>query len=364
MTGLAKFRQRRYRPLLVKDGTLYASKGFEIFSSTDGGESFYSKGRVRVPWYRRVFSRIRPLERLLREGIHSVEFAPDGGMVVIIRKGIAFGEPGSSVLNPVLKIQRGSRPLNLCRHPSGSLYFGEYFSNGKFFQNKPARASSAAPIKRQPVHIFESQNGRDWRVVNTFPKNTVRHIHKICYDDTRNCMLVLTGDLGDEAAIWVTYDAFRTLDPLVQGTQRARAVSVLPTPRGLLVPMDSPLEANFINHFDFDSREFRPVFELDGSAYSALRVGDLLLVTTMVDYSSVNTGRSVYLHGSVDGESWHVLDRFEMGKDPLAHPAILLTPMEGDSKFVFSYFVNIAGYDDTLVRWSIKDIKELIGGMK
>src|SRR5690606_31660451 len=124
---------------------------------------------------------------------------------------------------------RGSRPLHLLR-TNTKVYFGEYFGNPD----------------RSEVRIFCTRDGRSWTTCHTFKEGEIRHVHSLVYDSYRSGIWVCTGDLGDESALWYTADDFRTIKAVYRGGQANRAVSIIPLPNGLVVPMDSPLEENYI----------------------------------------------------------------------------------------------------------------------
>jgi len=74
------------------------------------------------------------------------------------------------------------------------------------------------------MRVFRSHDGgRNWEVVWTFAG--IRHIHTVLANEDE--IWVTTGDLDEECGIWVTRDEFRTMDRIVGGEQRYRAVQLL-----------------------------------------------------------------------------------------------------------------------------------------
>ena len=184
------------RPLLVQDGTLYYSRGYRVYKQAGDGPAELA-ARFNPPMASRLKIMSPYLTKLFREGFHDLIAQPDGGLVGIVRKRIVYAAPGSGRFRAVLDIPRGSRPLGLCAFPDGSVYFGEYFSNGPRFKTDPKLAEATGqPFPREPVHIYGSDDGQSWRIVFTFPADTIRHIHGIFHDPYRDCAWILTGDFA------------------------------------------------------------------------------------------------------------------------------------------------------------------------
>ena len=61
----------------------------------------------------------------------------------ILSEMIMRAEAGSSTYQCVLRVDKGSRPLNLCHGKNGEIYWGEYFLNLR---------------RSEPVRIFGSTN--------------------------------------------------------------------------------------------------------------------------------------------------------------------------------------------------------------
>ena len=90
-----------------------------------------------------------------------------------------------------------------------NIFWGEYFTN----------------FNREPVNIYGScDQGQTWKVVYTFSKGKINHIHSIIYDRFREGYWVLTGDREDECNIFFTNDEFKNLLPVIKGGQRASAM--------------------------------------------------------------------------------------------------------------------------------------------
>jgi len=250
------------------------------------------------------------------------------------------------------RVRRGTRPLGVCVLPSGHAYFGEYFSNPE----------------RDQVHIYGSQTGREWSIVGSFPEGTIRHVHGIHADPYRGGMWLLTGDEGSEAGLWWTDDEFRTLEPVWRGTQRARAVTLFAQSWGLIVPMDTPFEKNFIQHFDPETGTIQPLAELPGSVFHTSRTRSLWLLSTVVERSSVNTFARAALFASADGMDWSPIATFARDKPPLGRnhsffqwPTLVLPTGRSCTDTVIASGQALAGAHGRLLCWSESEILQRLG---
>lgn len=285
---------RRSLRVLHADGdVVHASSGLDLLRSDDGGARFRVLARHDVGALDRTLARTPIAARLLRAGFHGLQPLPSGDAIAIVRGALLLHRQGEERLDVVHQVTRGTRPLGVCLAPSGRLYFGEYFSNGE----------------RGEVHVYGSHDGRAWEVAYTFPANSIRHVHGIWADAYRDGVWVLTGDDDHESGVYFTGDDFRTLDPVATGSQRARAVVVLPTPDGLIVPTDTPREPNVIQMMDTDTGRLEPVASVPGSVFSGARTAGLLAISTTVEKSDVNLDPRAALLVSEDGTRWTTVAR-------------------------------------------------------
>lgn len=340
-----------FRPLYVDGAKLYASKGLSLYVSENNAESFthvaeYSGSAIEKSIAGHNFS-----SRVLRAGFHSVLPHADGSIVAVLRKTIAYKAAESNRFEKVMHIERGSRPLNICKSDRGRLFFGEYFQNNE----------------RQQIHVYGSETGKEWQIVYSFAQGEIRHVHGIFYDQYLKGMWLLSGDDDNESALWFTDDDFATLKPVVRGTQQARAVAIVPLPDGLLVPMDTPREKNFIQHFSFEGG-FKKLFELPGSAFHIIDANGVYLLSTVAEESKVNHASGASVFAATNIEKWQQINHFEQEmKVPkiiariIRYPDIVLTPGKYDGKFGFARAQAVKNIDGKLIRWSLDEIKRVLG---
>lgn len=107
--------------------------------------------------------------------------------------------------------------------------FGEYFSNNSY----------------EEVYVWRRING-EWNKVLTLPAGSLYHIHGIVPDYKNSCLYILTGDSDKESAIIKVTDNFKTVTPILCGSQQFRSCVAFPYKDGLLYATDTPREINHI----------------------------------------------------------------------------------------------------------------------
>lgn len=349
--GLSPTVGAELRILHAEGESIYASRGLKLYQSTDGARNFRSIGYAPGDVVQRGLARTPLTARVLRTGFHSLAPLPSGDLLACVRGAILHRAADGMRFHAVHEVVRGRRPLGICVHPSGRSYFGEYFSN-------PGR---------EEVHIYGSDNGRRWDVVGTFPEQTVRHVHNIIWDPHREGMWVLTGDDGDESALWWTEDEFRTLTPVLRGVQQARAVTLFPLESGLILPMDSPFETNYVQHFDPQSGQLDSLAPLPGSVFHGTRTGSLWLLSTAVEKSAVNTDDRPALYASANGYDWQLVSRLYRDFPLLARtgclfqwPTLVLPTGHSSLEHVFASGQSLRGAHGRLLSWSTREISALL----
>jgi hypothetical protein len=253
----------------VEGDAIYASRGYRILRSPNAGETWLEDGMVSVPWWRKVIDSNPFAKRMSRGGVAGVWPQTDGSRLCVAPKMILRAEADSSTYQCVFRVDKGSRPLNLCHGKNGEVYWGEYFLNLR---------------RSQPVRIFGSKDkGKNWEVVYTFPRGTICHVHRIVYDPIGDAILVCTGDRDHEVAILKTTDGFQTLKPIVQGGQHYRTTSLLPTKESILYGTDNPNGDNYVMALNRQSGSVERVQELPGPVLYGGQVGEVAVFGTMVE---------------------------------------------------------------------------------
>jgi hypothetical protein len=328
---------------LSENGTLWASNGYNLFFSTDYGYHFQHFSAYAPVFWEKVFSRSRMLSRLLRSGFYAFSPFKDGSSLAVVKGRLLKMKSAGMDFRPTFILTRGTRPLNICVDPGERVFWGEYFNNPD----------------RDKVNIYYSEDkGDHWEIIYSFPKGSIRHIHGIFHDSFRGGFWILTGDEGAECKICYTLD-FKSIEVVAQGTQNCRAVSVIPYADGLVVPTDTPYESNFIQWFDIKSCKFYQLHPLPNSAFFSMKTADLCIISTAVEYSKTNLSPHSYLMASTDGKVWKEL--YKQRKDIwhlkyFQFGVFNLPVVCSNAKYIFAGGQALAGEDNFLLRWSVKDV--------
>lgn len=340
------------RPLLVE--------GNEIYIYSSGNLCAYQlpsmemRNRWAIPSEKIVpnWRRPRLLERLFRLGLHHLGRRTDTELFGIGAAHLYRFCTQNCTSAIAVKFRNGSRPLNTAIDPGGRIFFGDYFSN----------------VARKEVHIYGSSDGEGFTVVYTFPGGKVRHVHGLIWDTFRGGFWVLTGDSNRESGLWFTDDGFRTLTEVYGGSQAARAVTIIPMEKGLIVPMDSPLEANWINFLDLDDISVTPLKQIAGSAFFSAEVSGYKFISTVVEPSDVNLTKNACLYGSLDGYKWSLVDKIH--QDFLSdlglvryfgYPRIQL-PTHSNTKqpVLYAGGLSLAAHDNSVLQWDLESLNRIL----
>jgi hypothetical protein len=152
-----------------------------------------------------------------------------------------------------------------------------------------------------------------------------------------------------------TDDCFGTLNTVVSGNQRARAVSAIPIREGLIVPTDTPLATNAIRFFDSEQRTFEVICKLPGSAFFTGQAGNYLLVSTAVEPSEVNPVKNAAIFISDnEGQTWTELYRQKKDCYPMKWfqlGALALPARKSTEEVVYAYGQALNEIDGYMLKW-------------
>lgn len=256
----------------------------DLLLISDGGRPFRPFVRIPIAKINAFASRIRLVSRLRRQSVNHINCFKDRLVVIAFNHIWCLNSTDGELMGPPARVE-GSRPLALCVTPHG-LYYGEYRNNAE----------------RRAIRLFHSEDGVKWEEVRRF--DGIRHIHGVYYDQYANKTWVTTGDLDDESGIWCSSDGFDTVERVVSGSQRARAIPLLFSERYVFFGTDAPDEVNNICRLDRRSGIVERLAEVDGPVFHAAQAGEHMLFSTAVEPSRVNLSRDAVLYRSKDGERW------------------------------------------------------------
>ena len=160
-----------------------------------------------------------------------------------------------------------------------SIFYGEYIWNDA----------------KGPVDIYRRKKGV-WEIVYTFPEKTITHIHNLIFDEYRNGFFILTGDDDSESGIWFADNNFRSVKPVLVGSQQYRACVAFADGYGLFYATDTPLEKNYIYRVVLDADmnvvNHKRLYDMPGPCiYGCRHNGNMYFSTSVEPDSSLSTWR-------------------------------------------------------------------------
>ena len=253
----------------VEGKLAYASLGYTILRSTNGGGNWEEDGVAAVSGWKKFAAPSPILSRILRARVFGVWPLSSGARISLVAGMIVRAVSQSPVYECVFRFPPGSRALNLCVTPDRKIFCGEYLLN----------------LQRSvPVQVYCSKDdGIHWDLAYTFPKKSICHIHRVVYDPYDDSILVCTGDRDQEVAIYQTTDEFRSLKPLVGGGQEYRTTSLIPRPNYLIYGTDNPGGQNFIMALDRRTNRVERLQELPGPVLYGGCAGEQVAFATMIE---------------------------------------------------------------------------------
>ena len=147
-------------------------------------------------------------------------------------------------------------------------------------------------VKRDAMSILKREHDGKWKAVYTFSKGTIRHIHAVVPDSYRNRVIILTGDDGDECAIWEAKNNFSKVKKIVGSSQRYRACLAKAYPEGILILTDSPYNQNYAYLLDDMSKSIKILAKIPGPVVSWGCYKDDVIFSTTVECSQ----RHIFKH--------------------------------------------------------------------
>ena len=308
--------------LYVSDGEWIVARGYRLYRYNPETDELTYFSRL-AGTKNALLACFRLTRRLFRAEITHLYHLQSGGWMCIARKALFKYNQESGLFEKCHDIEKGSRPMNLCQGPDGTIYYGEYCYNPQ----------------RRPMHIMQSKDeGQTWQVAYTFGDGEINHIHGIFSDPyVPDRMWVATGD-DDQACIFgYTEDGFETLVRQYQGNQQYRVCVPLFTEREIIFATDSQYEQNYIHSIDRLTGEVRNLQPIQGSGIYAAQNGQLMMVSTTVEPSSVNLDQQSHLWYSRDGHQWHELTAYKKDWLPCTYfqfGSIRFPHYEGESPYI------------------------------
>ncbi len=259
---------RRYTLESADQDNYYLSRRNVVYHSSDLVQPFLRVATVASPAWRRMASRIRLLQRLLRFMVTNVFPLPNGDLFVTFDNKVGLIRDGKFRALTGLK-----RPCRVLRsgcavHANGDVYFGEYRLNSE----------------RSEVNLYRYTPGRDTvDIVHTFDAGSIAHVHGMYWDDTTEALYCLTGDNAEECQILRTFDGCKTFELVGERDETWRAVSIVFGQDHLLYGTDASFRANHIYRTNRTTLERSILGEVDGPVMFSKRLGDDFIFCTSAE---------------------------------------------------------------------------------
>lgn len=257
------------------------------------------------------YNRIKILERLARKEPRCAAKIDDDHILVSFEGNILNYCISKNIITLEHKYSKGmNNPLEflIMDDPvSGEkkVFYGEYIWNDT----------------KGPVDIYRRKKGV-WESVHTFPDNSITHIHNLVFDEHKNGFFILTGDEDSESGIWFADYNFKSVKPVLVGSQQYRACVAFPDEHGLYYATDTPLENNYIYRVELDADmnvvNHKRVYDMPGPCiYGCRHNGDMFFSTSVEPDSSLSTWRyrlTYKLGAGVRDRNTHIIKGSNNGK--------------------------------------------------
>ena len=272
-------------------GKIYVGKNYNLFAyDTDLKPTLV--GKIPCSFKRKLIEPSRLLCRAFRHEIRGYAFLPDGESVLITRQGVYYSEQGQVTLRPA-KIHGSNiiQPMTVTVDSRGRILWGEYLGNASRPRN---------------IRLFVSEDkGKNYVQVLEFKKEEILHIHCIMEDSYEDCYWIFVGDHGKEPGIARLSNDLKSLDWLVKGEQKYRAVSGFIFENKIIYATDTEKEYNSICAIDKKNGKVEKICDIPGSSIYSAKFGKWYVISTSVENYEKYKNNKATLWISEDAFNWH-----------------------------------------------------------
>jgi len=241
----------------------------KFYLSIDNKKIFFV---IKLNWHFNFFAKFRLLRRLLRlDKSNAILNYKKDGIIIIYLGVIYFYCLKKKILKKISRLKNHRNVLhNSIAVTNRGIFFGEYGPNNK----------------RGKIPVWRSSNdGRNWKIIYNFPRNSIKHVHGIYKDPFENSLWITTGDFENECFIFkVPKKNFKKIIKYGDGSQEWRAVSLLFKRKYVIWGMDSPLQTSALKIFNKKTKQLKTGQSFPGPIW----------------YSKVFTDQSAVLQTSVE----------------------------------------------------------------
>jgi len=279
---------------------LYISRKYNLYSYKFDARKTELVVKAACPGWRKMIEMSRLLCRLFRHEIRSFIPLPDGGKILATRQWVYYSLPDQIELMPA-KVNAANviPPMCLNIDSNGRIFWGEYWSDD---------------VHPKPIRLFVSEDkGKTYEPVLGFNAREILHIHSVVEDVYDNCYWLFTGDHDNEPGIARLSKDLKSMDWLVRGQQKYRAVNAFVFKDTLVYGTDSEVDYNGIYAISKSSGRLEKLSDTPGSTLFTGRFGKWFALSTGVEYFRKFKQDKATLWLSKDGFSWQQV--FEATKD-------------------------------------------------
>ncbi len=274
-----------------RSGKVFIGQKYKLYSYDVDTQKLSLVAQVPCPPLRRLVEPSRLLCRLFRHEIRGFAAFPCGSKAVAARQGLYYGRPGETVLKPasVPRSPPVMAPLSLTQDSQGRILWGEYWGNNS----------------RRAVRLLASvDKGESYESVFEFKPGEIRHVHSISEDEYDSCYWVFAGDHNKEPGIGRLTKDFKSLEWLVKGEQKYRAVSAFIFKDKIIYGTDTEKDFNGIYSVDKLTGKIEKLCDIPGSAIFSGRFGKWYAISTGVEYFEKCKTTDATLWISRNGLDW------------------------------------------------------------
>lgn len=246
----------------------YLSRQNRLFHTASLKSPFKQIAAIDAPFWKQAASNFRLAQRLLRFMVTNVIPLENNDLFVTFDKSVGI------IQNGKYKQLKGlTRPCRVLRSAcavdeSGNIFFGEYLANDE----------------RGEMRVYKySKDADTLEIVYTFPKNSIKHVHGLYFDEFTKSIFCLTGDDEKECQVLRSSDGCKTFETVGQGDETWRAVSVLFSAEHFYYGTDAEFRANHIYKVNRKSLERENLREVGGTVFYSKQIGEDLFFTTTAE---------------------------------------------------------------------------------
>ena len=317
----------------VSSNAWFATKGYEIWDSTDEGKSWNKRSKVKsgiISWC----SNNPFIAQAGRLGIQNL-IQLKSGTLLCIADGIVFRSVDKGIsFAPIFSDFLGRRPLRMgiCQDNFGRVYLGEYSFNRE----------------KKEIRLWRSDDDAlNWFPVHTWPPGEIRHIHFVQYDPFDQTIWLGTGDEDGECRISNSRNGGITFQIVGAGTQLWRAGSLLFTSDAIFwgtdIGVDHNDQLNYIIRLGRNTGDIHKIHPTFGPAYySTHLIDDKLVIGTCVEQSNDHNDRCLHLIWTKDKDNWDDLRLWpKLRMPPIVGPATITFPLSDSPRKSLLFNVNL-----------------------